>query len=99
MSEYVYLVTATGVYDHGCAAVCSTQEAAMAVAESLAARSDGYHDLRVDEMKLGATLELGALRLDAEPYPRPSDPWRKRDEAEVLFVSWADQEREHGKRA
>lgn len=80
----VYLLTPEGVYDHGCLGVFRTREEAEVVANYMMERSDGYHNLRIDEMMVGVPLNKRASNVLW--YGRLP----KLDTGRVVFSSWKD---------
>lgn len=56
--SYVWIITMTAVYDHGCAGVFTTRQAAVEHAEALNLDSDGHHDWRVEPFTLDEPIDI-----------------------------------------
>lgn len=54
----VYVLTKTGVYDHGCAGVFGSEQKAREHAKVCWDASDGYHGYRIDELKFDDPVDM-----------------------------------------
>lgn len=79
----VWLVTAEGVYDHGCHYVAGSLEDAQAFCDKWSFDDDGYHAWRIDEMRVGELRPTRALTPQAEVV-------RDRERGTVDLVAWPD---------
>jgi hypothetical protein len=80
MSDVMYLLTMTAVYDHGCAGVFTTREAAIAQAERFYADSDRHHTFRIDRVLLDEPIDVSGR----------GDPNRKN--SDYLRGAWYEEE-------
>lgn len=58
LREPVWLITMTAVYDHGCAGIFTSREAAVAHAQHLQCTSDGHHTFRVEPFRLNDPIDI-----------------------------------------
>lgn len=55
--QTVYTLTVQGVYDHGCVGIFTDLDNAKTAAQEMLDKSDGYHDIRIEEMRIDVPLE------------------------------------------
>lgn len=53
----MYLLTLTGIYDHGVLGVFTKPDDARSYAKELHEKSDGYHEFRLEEIELDKRIE------------------------------------------